>query len=511
MPEDLEQDEDQDEETDEAQHGRIVFSRAVQDTRASVGACSVPALPVHGSRTIIHSVQDSRGPSPRAALTREVTRALGGALLLPLRVSEYLLGGDAARDELAADLAGFVPAPTAPEVPRLPERPLRIFISCAEASGEIHAGSLAGALRKLIAAARAPAPEFVGIGGARLAEQGVRVIGDPVARAAMGFDGVVSGLPFYARLLEDTARVFRSPERPDVFVPVDSPALHVPLAHTAQRYGIPVVHFIAPQYWAWAPWRVHGYRRAIDRALAILPFEPAWFERHGIPCAYVGHPLLDALADVPVHGSDGTARSLVILPGSRANVIERNLPWMLRVAQRLHAALPDAPVIVLQDDDKHEQHIAGHLRAAGGFARLALGDLHGHLGRARAALSVSGTILLDLMHHRIPAVVVYRVERRGEMWMYRHLMSAPYFASVNLLAGEEVLPEFCFRGEGPIEEIGRALFRCYNDTGWRARCRTGLDQAAKRLGPPGAADRAARHVLAVAAPRLAPGAAEAGR
>src|SRR5438874_10358663 len=107
----------------------------------------------------------------------------------------------------------------------------------------------------------------------------------------------------------------------------------------AQRYGVRTVHFVTPQYWAWAPWRVHAYARTVDRALSILPFEPAWFARRGVRVAHVGHPLLDELelsrsppdsmgtARAPTSGSP--ARELVLLPGSRAGVIARNLPWML--------------------------------------------------------------------------------------------------------------------------------------------------------------------------------------
>ena len=134
--------------------------------------------------------------------------------------------------------------------------------------------------------------------------------------------------------------------------------------------------------------------------------------------------------------------------------------------------------------------------------RLETGDLHGSLRSARSALSVSGTILIDLLHHRLPAVVIYRVKGRFEVWMSRHLLTAPWFASINLLAAEELLPEFAFCGDGPRAEVAGALERCHRDEAWRARCRTGLERVARRLGPPGAADRAASHAISLAAERI---------
>jgi lipid-A-disaccharide synthase len=291
-----------------------------------------------------------------------------------------------------------------------------------------------------------------------------------------------------------------------VVVPVDSPALHVPLARIAKRYGLPVVHHVSPQFWAWAPWRAAAYRRAVDRTLSILPFEPAWFARRGIPVAHVGHPLLDQLAALPPAprrpAGEPPPRVLALLPGSRVSVIERNLPWMLGAASRARSAVAGLEAVVVHGGREHEQRLRAITSASGaaGFARVECGDLHASLARAGAALTVSGTVLLDLVHQRLPTVVVYRVGRRRDVWLYRHLLCAPYFASVNLVLGREALPEFCFEGEGPSGAIQAALVRCFLDPRWVRSTRDALELCASRLGPPGASRRAARHVLDVALP-----------
>jgi lipid-A-disaccharide synthase len=225
-----------------------------------------------------------------------------------------------------------------------------------------------------------------------------------------------------------------------------------------------------------------------------LPFEPAWFAETGVHTEHVGHPLLDALAEVPATRPGPDSHDLVLLPGSRASVIDQNLPWMLeRVAPLVREG---ASVLVLQDNSRHGGRVRNHVlnSSVAGEVKVKTGDLHTHLASARTAFSVSGTILLDLLHHRLPTVVVYRLES-GLAWIRPRLLNTPHFASTNLLAGREVLPEFGFSGSGPIAAVEGALHTAHSDEAWRAECLAGQDEAARRLGPPGATRRAARAIL----------------
>lgn len=436
-----------------------------------------------------------RGIAPSLAVVLELLAAAGALVLAPFRLVAYLLRRQRLLAELDRDLVTQASPPEAPAPRDLPKRPLVIFLSCAEPSGELHTLSLLAALRAELGAAGAPPPRVLGLGGPALAEAGVDIVGDPVARAAMGF-GVVAALPFYLRLLTAAARAFR--ERPiDLVIGADSPALHVPLGSLARRYGRPMVHFVTPQYWGWAPWRVGGYRRAVGLALSILPFEPAWFERHGVRARHVGHPLLDALQGVPPTRPDGASQILALLPGSRRSVVRRNLPWMVRTLAQFRERHPDVQVVLPHARRELVPELEAILDANGArsWIHLAEEPLHRVLPRARAALSVSGTVLLDLLHHRLPTVVLYRLSGPHLTVASRHLLTVPHFAAPNLLAGEEVLPEFCFHGEGPREDVLRALVSLWNPGPARERCLDGLDRAAERLGPPGATVRAARWAL----------------
>ncbi len=443
-----------------------------------------------------------RGPPAAISVALEFARALGSVALFPFRLLGYLLERRGLREELLKDLTSS-PLPRAPGGrPRFACAP-RIFLSCAEPSGETHALNTLSALRARCLELGLGEPEVTGLGGERLRQAGVRTIGDPVRKAAMGFSAVLGSLPFYVRLLHSVAAHLRE-EAPDVCVLIDSPALHVPLGRIARRAGVAVVHFVTPQHWGWAPWRAKGYVSAVDRALTILPFEQAWFARRGVSTVHVGHPLLDALVDVPGGVTDENSRRIALLPGSRRRVIERNLPWMLARLAELRREFPDLEVVLPHGSAELETLLRTHIEAAGASAwvRVETGDLNQSLRRARAAFSVSGTVLLDLLHQRLPTVVVYRLDGKLGTWMYEHLLTPPWFASINLLAGREVVPEFCFAAEGPLEQVRSALKRAVGDPVWRAECRRGLDLAALRLGPPGACARAAEEVLDLAAQRI---------
>lgn len=450
---------------------------------------------------VLRRAEEAEAPpasfSPRAAVARELARAAGNALVLPLCVAGQLARRDTLARRLRADLEQARPVEEAAPPRALPARPLRIFVASAEASGERHAVRLVTALRAELARLGAPAPEVLALGGERTRALGLETVGDPLARAAMGLAPLRS-LPYYARLLGATGAALAR-FQPDLVVPVDSPALFVPLARIARSAGLRAAHFVAPQYWAWAPWRVRAYREAFALALTILPFEPAWWARHGMRTAHVGHPALDGLPAAPAPG-DPDRRSLVLLPGSRGHVIARNLPWMLALARELHARHPALPIVLAHEHEEQRATFEAALARAGasGWVELALGDLHASLGRARAALSVSGTVLIDLLHHRLPAAVVYRVGRLASR-LAPHALTVPWFSSVNLLAGGPAYWEACFHGPGPRAECLAHLERALFDAAFRTRNGAELAAAAQRLGPPGASARAARHLLALAA------------
>ena len=157
----------------------------------------------------LYAGESRPGPAPGWAVALEFARALGGVLVLPLRLLVFELRLRSLRAEFERDLGRGteVETPPVPELPR--DRPLRIFVSCAESSGELHARNLVRALAARAAEQDCPAPEFVGLGGERLAAAGVRLVASPVERARMGFDGMLRAVPYYMGVLRRAAEVFR--------------------------------------------------------------------------------------------------------------------------------------------------------------------------------------------------------------------------------------------------------------------------------------------------------------
>jgi len=260
--------------------------------------------------------------APALDLARETFRALLDlALALPRHILAFAmrkrrLGEFTGLSSASAQLAEPSPAP------RQPLR--RIILSCGDASGEAHALALVQALRE-----RNPGMEVAGFGGSRLRDAGMDVW-EPLADLnVMGFADVASRLPLFLRSVSRFSRELRK-HPPDAVVLVDYPGLNRHLLRITARAGVPTVNHIAPQLWAWAPWRISDFRRA-NRLTTILPFEQEWFASRGARTLFVGHPLGDQLAQA----GEGESKLPPALEGKRT--------WIGRPGFRVGFARLDRP------------------------------------------------------------------------------------------------------------------------------------------------------------------------
>lgn len=331
-------------------------------------------------------------------------------------------------------------------------RPLRVVLSCGDASGEAHAVRLLRELRR-----RRPELEVHGFGGAALEAEGMQVW-EPLADLnVMGFRDVLAQLPLFFGCVRRFAEELRD-QPPDLVVLIDYPGLNRHLLRVAQRAGVPVVDYIAPQLWAWAPWRVRDFRRA-DRLLTILPFESDWYAQHGASAQYVGHPLGDGLgqaaaaeAELPaewqIHDQHAT-EWVGILPGSRKREILENLPVLLEAAAELQRRRPKVRFVLPHLRAKVDDLLREMLAASTVEVLYAPGCFHRVLPHLRAAWVASGTALLEVAAHRVPPVLVYQVSSRLGAWLSRHWLAVPYVGSLNLIAGQELAPEHLGRSLDP--------------------------------------------------------------
>jgi lipid-A-disaccharide synthase len=379
---------------------------------------------------------------------------------------------------------------------------MRFFISAGEPSGDLHAANLIRSLRKLF-----PDAQFTGFGGTNMEQAGARLLYPLVNLAVMWFLNVLLNILTFVRLIFLADRHFRE-DHPDAVVLVDYPGLHWWLARRAKARGIPVIYFVPPQIWAWAGWRVKKVQKYVDLVLCSLPFEPAWYHARGVPNAvYVGHPYFDELKDRPLdaeflaHERERTGKLVSILPGSRTQEIVRNLPDMVRAANKLTSIRPGVRFGIACLHDRHrklaEGIVASVLEKEDAAPELDIGI---HAGKtpelirlAAVAWAVSGSVGLELMVDALPSVVIYKI-KRFDLWVASFFIKSRYISLVNLLADTELFPEY-LTWKDVSNDLVRWALLWLDDAVAGEEARASLATLRHHAAQPGASDRAAQRIL----------------
>jgi lipid-A-disaccharide synthase len=371
---------------------------------------------------------------------------------------------------------------------------VKLFLSTADASGDMHAAAFVEALRK-----RVPELDVFGLGGSALAAAGFRSL---VAQSEIAIAGLVEVLGSAPRVLGAYTRLRRAltTERPDLAVFVDSPDLNLPLASVAKRNGIPVLYYVSPQVWAWRAGRVRKLARRTDQMAVIFPFEAQFLRAAGVRAEFVGHPLIDRLAPLAHErdrselaralGLDPARPVLGLLPGSRHNEVERNWPLMRETAALLRSAIPElqvqlivAPTLSAESFDVPE------------WLRVLRGRSHEAMAVSTCLVSAAGTATIEAAILGVPLVVAHRTSR-VTFELARRLATVSSSCMVNLVAGEGVVPERIQNQARPAA-IASLAARLLRDPAARAEMQRGLARAVARLGPPGAAERVSDLALAL--------------
>ncbi|MGC2321826.1 MAG: lipid-A-disaccharide synthase [Terriglobales bacterium] len=374
---------------------------------------------------------------------------------------------------------------------------MRLLISAGEASGEMYGAQLIEALRR-----RVPDLECFGVGGERMLAAGCELIVQSKELAVVGITEILPRLP---KIYAEFRKLVRSIDdrKPDAAILIDSPAFHFKVARELHRRGVPVIYYVAPQLWAWRSGRVRLVKRYFKKALVIFPFEEQWYRERGVDAEYVGHPLADlekpseSLAEfLEEQGYEPDKPIIALMPGSRHKEIRMNLPALLRTAELLGCdyqfVLPIAPTIDPWWLDLQVQK----LNPSYNFILFTTPDRRG-LAYARAAVVASGTATVEAAMMGTPMVVVYRVS--PVTWRVgRPLVHVKNFAMVNLIAGEQVVPEL-IQANFTAENVAAKLREILPDGPVREKMKADLAQVRARLksgsDSGSAADRAADAVL----------------
>ncbi|MDH5640610.1 MAG: lipid-A-disaccharide synthase [Nitrospira sp.] len=370
----------------------------------------------------------------------------------------------------------------------------RILIITGEASGDLHGANLARALK-----ARDPHVELAGIGGAEMEAAGVRLV-----RETGRFDiiGMVGLLTIFAVIRKFVAvrRLFKS-EPWDAVVFIDHPGLNLRYAYFAKAAGLRVFYYIAPQVWAWRPGRIHWIKQRVDHVLVILPFEKAIYDQAKIPCTFVGHPLLDAVAlqydrEGLRKGFDLAPEASVValLPGSRRGEVETLLPILLEAAEKLAQRAPQTQFLLAQASTIQDNLLASLLRRSSVSVKVVKEQASEVMAAADLALVASGTATLQAAVIGTPLILVYRTSALT-FWLAFFLIRVKWIGLVNLVAERTVVPEL-IQTDATGERLYQEALRLLEDRFAYDEMKRGLAKVRAALGQPGASIRAAEVVLA---------------
>jgi len=357
-----------------------------------------------------------------------------------------------------------------------------ILISAGEASGDHYGALLIRALRQRLGAA-----EFFGCAGERMQAAGCEALVDAAEVAMVGLAEVIPGLPRVWRAFSRMADSVHT-RRPAFAVLIDFPDFNLRLAKKLKLAGVPVIYFVAPQVWAWRPWRLGTIRENVDRLLCIFPFEEKFFREAGVAAEFVGHPLVGrvapAMAATQFRSQMGIPEGpalIALLPGSRRKEIALNLPPLLAAA-RLLAQEQECCFVLPVASTVAGEFVRSCAGASGVPLFLVRNQTYDAVAHAAVAWVASGTATIETALLGTPMVVVYRVS--AATWqMGRHLVRTPFYSMVNLVAGREIVPELIqdrFQPEAVFAEARKLL--C--DPAARERMRTDLGEIARLLRPP---------------------------
>lgn len=386
------------------------------------------------------------------------------------------------------------------EKERVPKvnRPVTVGIVAGEASGDQLGARLIQALRR-----RIPEARFQGIGGTEMTAAGCKSLFPMERLSVLGLTEILGRYLDLRRCQKQLITHFLA-NPPDIFIGVDSPGFNLGIEERLRAAGIPTVHYVSPQIWAWRTWRVHKIRRAVNRILVLFPMEKAFYAKHDVEASFVGHPLADEIRaddDPRPHRDrlklDADLPTVALLPGSRVSEVKALAPVMIATARWLQQRYPRIQFVVPFVNRRTRLVFEAAIKQQEAWD-LPIVRFHGHSRDAMAAADVvllaSGTATLESMLLKRLMVVTYRVSPIS-YWLMRLFAHVRLVAMPNHLAGRHLVPEL-LQAEATAENLGRTVarylqrplyaresLRVFEEIGARLRCN--------------ASERAAEEVVAV--------------
>ena len=316
-----------------------------------------------------------------------------------------------------------------------------MVIVAGEASADLHGSHLVKAMKSLD-----PNVVFWGIGGERMEKAGVRILIPSSDMAVVGLTEVLFHLRIIAKARGKLKSVLKN-NHPDLLILIDYPDFNIHIAGIAKRFHVPVLYYISPQVWAWRRGRVKKISRRIDRMAVILPFEKEFYRNSGLNVDFVGHPLLDANpAKVDKKkvreklGFDQGYPVVGLLPGSRKEEIMNLLPVMMDAAKIMGRRYNSIRFFLQLAPNIKREFVQAFIKDTPVEIKIFQGDIYEVLSISDMVLVASGTATLETAIMEVPMIIAYKVSPIS-YWTARRVVKVPHIGLVNLVAGEEAVPE----------------------------------------------------------------------
>jgi lipid-A-disaccharide synthase len=369
-----------------------------------------------------------------------------------------------------------------------------------EASGDLLAAELVSALR-----GKLPDATFFGAGGAKMSAAGVELAFDLTQHSVIGISDVLKNY-FKFRRLFNQLLALAIERKPDVVIGVDYGGFNLRFGHAVKEYvrnnpfskwNPKIVQFVSPQVWASRPGRANLLAADYDLLLSIFPFEKDWYAQR-VPklCVeFVGHPMVERMQKSELRSQksevSATSPKILLLPGSRKSELQRHLPVMLGALKMIQEKLPTAKAKMVLPN----QTLLQLAKSLGANVEIQIGELPWALAEADVAIASTGTVTMECAFFGVPTVTLYKLSWLNYQIGIR-ILTAKWLTMPNILANEEVYPEFLQHAATP-ENLSRAALELLQNENRREKIKSQLAKIVSSLGEPGAAGRAATAILSL--------------
>ena len=362
-----------------------------------------------------------------------------------------------------------------------------VFISVGEPSGDLHAAKLVLSLKNA-----SPSINFIGNGGDKMANAGVKICNHINQMSVMGFTEVLKRLPILFKILNSTVeRIISS--KPDKIILIDYPGFNLRLVNKIKHLGIPITYFILPQAWAWKENRIHFMKKHINEFISIFPFEANWYNSKGLKTLYLGHPFTEKTYNgndkndfFKKHNLKKNNPLLILLPGSRQQEIDYHWPIFLKTIALITNKTPDVQFIVVKSDNITIYNVPTFIKIEdSSYSALKYGT---------AAISSSGTVTLECALARLPIIVCYKTSFINYT-LFNFFGKISFISIVNLIAESNIVPELIQGNMNPKNLFDSIMPFINKNSKERKTVLKNYKILSEQLGPSGVFDRIAKTII----------------